>query len=114
MRAGIPTFRKFAKRRHRIYKHKEIASILDYLSKAELTRGAIAKLHKDTGIPESTLRDWHKRRTQPGNANWFPGAVDIDYDHRVDILVRCWNVISGENIRMAWRLPGLARAVASE
>jgi hypothetical protein len=53
MRAGIPTFQKIVKRTHRIYKHQDIAPILDYLSQAEPPRGAIAKLNEDTGIPQS-------------------------------------------------------------
>jgi hypothetical protein len=72
MRAGIPTFREFVKPTYRVNKHKEIAAILDYLSHVELPRSAIAKLHEDMGIPESRPRDWHERRTQPGNTDWFP------------------------------------------
>jgi hypothetical protein len=41
-------------------------------------------------------------------------AVNIDHDQNVGILVRYWNAISGENIRRAWELPSLARAVVSE
>jgi hypothetical protein len=53
MRAGIPTFQKSVKRPHRIYKHQDIAPILDYLSQAELPREAIAKLNEDSGISQS-------------------------------------------------------------
>jgi hypothetical protein len=53
MRAGISTFQKIVKRPHRIYKHQDIAPILDYFSQAELHRGAIAKPNEDTGIPQS-------------------------------------------------------------
>jgi hypothetical protein len=42
------------------------------------------------------------------------GAVNIDYDQSLSILVRRWNAISGENIRKAWRLPSLARVVVIE
>jgi hypothetical protein len=42
------------------------------------------------------------------------GAVNIDHGHSVGILVRCWNAISGKNIRKPWGLPSLARAVVSE
>jgi hypothetical protein len=42
------------------------------------------------------------------------GGVNIDDDQSVSILVRCWNVISGGNVRKAWVLPSLAQAVVSE
>jgi hypothetical protein len=45
---------------------------LNYLSQAELPRGAIAKVHYDTGIPYSTLRDWYDMQNWPGQPNWFP------------------------------------------
>jgi hypothetical protein len=35
-------------------------------------------------------------------------VVNIDYGQSVNILVRCWNAISGENIRQAWELFSLA------
>jgi hypothetical protein len=51
----IPTF----KRKHRIYTHEEIDDLLASLISPGLPRGAIIKICRDTGIPESTLRDWH-------------------------------------------------------
>jgi hypothetical protein len=59
MSAEIPIFGKIVKRVHRIYKCKEIAPILNYLNQTELPRGASARIHHNTGIPDSTFRDWH-------------------------------------------------------
>jgi hypothetical protein len=42
------------------------------------------------------------------------GAVNIGHDQSAGILVRCGNTTSSENIRKAWGLPSLARAVVSE
>jgi hypothetical protein len=55
----IPIVSNIVKRANRIYKRKEIAPILNYLSQAQLPRCAIAKVHHGTGTPYSTLRDWH-------------------------------------------------------
>jgi hypothetical protein len=66
----IPTFKRVVKRPHRIYPHDEVGPILDYLRLPVLERGAIAKIARDTGIPEPTLRDWHHHRLT--DANWFP------------------------------------------
>jgi hypothetical protein len=57
----IATFTRVIKRKHRIYTHEEIDDLLAYLS-PDLPRGAITKICRDTGIPESTLRDWHASR----------------------------------------------------
>jgi hypothetical protein len=67
----IPVFGKIVKCAHRIYKRKEIAPILNYLNKTEFPRGAIAKVHHDTGIPYSTLWDRREMRNRPGQANWL-------------------------------------------
>jgi hypothetical protein len=75
-----------------LYKLKEITPILDYLGQADLPRGAIAKIHQDTAIPESTLRDWHNKRTQPGMAEWFalcdghPSARVFDDDTKSSLI----------------------------
>jgi hypothetical protein len=72
MTTTAATLGKIVKRTHRIYKLKELTPILDYLGQADLLRGAIAKIHQDTAISESTLRDWHNKRTRPGMAESFP------------------------------------------
>jgi hypothetical protein len=66
MSTEISIFGKIVKPARWIYKRKEMALILNYLSQAELPRGAIAKVHHGTGIPYSRLRDWHDMRNQPG------------------------------------------------
>jgi hypothetical protein len=53
----VSIFGKIVNRAHRIYKPKEIASILDYLSQAEFPRGAIAKVHHNISIPYNTRRN---------------------------------------------------------
>jgi hypothetical protein len=68
----IPTFKRVIKRSHHIYSHDEVDEVLDYLSAPSLKRGAIAKIARDTGIPEPTLRDWHRQRV--ADATWFPLA----------------------------------------
>jgi hypothetical protein len=50
MRDRIPTFRKIVKRPHCIYKHKEIAPILDYLSQAELPGVQLPSFMKTPGL----------------------------------------------------------------
>jgi hypothetical protein len=72
MSAEVPIFGKIGKHTHRTNKRKEIAPTLNYLSQAELPRGAIAKVHHDTGIPYSMLRNWHDMQNRPGQAIWFP------------------------------------------
>jgi hypothetical protein len=57
----IPTFKCVINRKHRIYTHEKID---------DLPRGAITKICRDTGIPESTLRDWHASRI--ADDTWFP------------------------------------------
>jgi hypothetical protein len=54
----IPTFKGVIKHKHRIYTHEEIDDLLVYLISPDLPRGATTKICRDTGIPESTLRDW--------------------------------------------------------
>jgi hypothetical protein len=66
----IPTFKRVIKRKHRIYTHEEINDLLAYLTSPDLPRGAITKICRDTGIPESTLRDWHAPRM--ADDTWFP------------------------------------------
>jgi hypothetical protein len=45
-----------------------------------------------TGIPESTLRDWHERQTQPANADWVslydghPSARVFDTDKEMVLI----------------------------
>jgi hypothetical protein len=53
----IPTFRRVVKRQHYIYHHSDIDNILEYLSAPDLEHGAIAKISRDTGIPDGTLHD---------------------------------------------------------
>jgi hypothetical protein len=53
----ISTFQRVIKRPHRGYAHKEIDSVLNYLTQRELPRGAIPRMSRDTGIPCQTLRD---------------------------------------------------------
>jgi hypothetical protein len=65
----IPTFRHVVKRQHHIYHHSDIDDIIEYLSAPDLDRGAIAKISRNTGIPDSTFRDWHRHRL--GDKNWF-------------------------------------------
>jgi predicted RNA binding protein YcfA (HicA-like mRNA interferase family) len=55
----IPTFKRVIKCKHCIYTHEEIDDLIAYLTSADLPRGAITKICRDTGIPERTLRDWH-------------------------------------------------------
>jgi hypothetical protein len=68
----IPTFKRVVKRPHHISMHKEIDDILDYLGTSSLERGAIAKIARDTHIPEQTLRNWHRSRL--ADPDWFPLA----------------------------------------
>jgi hypothetical protein len=70
----IPRFQRVVKRPHRVYAHKEIDDILNYLAQADLSRGAIPQISRDTGIPCKTMRDWHRQRTQGVGENWFPLA----------------------------------------
>jgi hypothetical protein len=67
---AIPTFKRALKHQRRIDTHEEVDNILDYLTTPDLARGAIAKISRDTGIPESTLRDWPADRGV--DENWFP------------------------------------------
>jgi hypothetical protein len=46
---------------YRVYAHKEIEDVLDYLAQPELPRGAIAGTSQDTWILCQMLRDWHKQ-----------------------------------------------------
>jgi hypothetical protein len=66
----MPTFKRVVKRKHRIYTYAEIDDLLAYLTSPDLPRGAITKICRDTGIPESTLRDWHASRMT--DDTWFP------------------------------------------
>jgi hypothetical protein len=66
----IPTFKGVIKRKHRIYSPEEIDDRLAYLTSLDRTRGAITKIWRDTGIPESTLRDWHVFRM--ADDTWLP------------------------------------------
>jgi hypothetical protein len=66
----IPTFKRVIKRKHRIYTHAEIDDLHAYLTSPDLPRGAITKICRDTGIPESALRDWHASRM--ADDTWFP------------------------------------------
>jgi hypothetical protein len=65
----ISTFKRVIKRKHRIYTHAEIDDLLAYLTSPDLPRGAIAKICRDTGTLESTLRDWHASRM--ADDTWF-------------------------------------------
>jgi hypothetical protein len=47
-----------------------VNEILDYFATLDLARSTLAKMSRDTGIPESTLRDWDAYRTT--DKNWFP------------------------------------------
>jgi hypothetical protein len=67
-----PTFKRLSKRQDHIYTHEEIDDVLDYLSVPVLKRGAIAKIARDTGIPDQTIRDWHCQRV--ADKIWFPLA----------------------------------------
>jgi hypothetical protein len=49
---ATPIFKRVLKRQHHIYTHDEVDDILDYLSVPVLKRGAIAKIARDTGIPD--------------------------------------------------------------
>ena len=66
----IPTFKRVLKRQHHIYTHNEVDDILEYLGAPSLERGAIAKISRDTGIPDPTLRNW--RRFRLADKTWFP------------------------------------------
>jgi hypothetical protein len=70
----IPAFQRMIRRPHRVYTHKEIDDVRNYLTQPELPRGAIPQISRDTGIPHQTLRDWHKQQTQEAGENWFPLA----------------------------------------
>jgi hypothetical protein len=66
----IPTFKRVVKQQHHVYTHKEVDDILDYLTTPSLERGAIARIARDTHVPEQTLRNWrHSRLADP---SWFP------------------------------------------
>jgi hypothetical protein len=65
-----PKFKRVVKRRHRIYQHREIDDVLEYLSLPLLERGAITKIARDTAVPVQTLRNWRSRRRL--DKNWFP------------------------------------------
>lgn len=69
----IPTFKRVVGRQHHIYKHADVDDILDYLTSNPLERGAISKIARDTGIPDSTLRHWHRQRA--ADSTWFPLAM---------------------------------------
>jgi hypothetical protein len=60
----IPTFQRVVKRPHRVYTHKGIDHVLNYLTQPEFPRGAIPQVSRDTGIPCQIVHDWHKQRTQ--------------------------------------------------
>jgi hypothetical protein len=66
----IPIFKRVIKQKHRIYTHREIDDLLAYLTPPDLPHGAITKICRDTGIPESTLPDWHASRM--ADDTWFP------------------------------------------
>jgi hypothetical protein len=66
----IPTFKRVIKRKHRIYTHEEIDDLLACPTSPALHRGAITKIFRDTGIPESTLHDW--RASRMADDTWFP------------------------------------------
>jgi hypothetical protein len=55
-----------------VYTHDEVDKFLDYLSVPVLKRREIAKIARDTGIPNRTLRDWHCQRV--ADKTWFPLA----------------------------------------
>ena len=67
-------FGSIKKNPHQIYDKAKIAHVLDALSTKILPRGTISRIHEETWIPKSTLSDWHRIRTQPGNENWFPNC----------------------------------------
>jgi hypothetical protein len=60
------------KRDPRIYDHSLIRTVLECLSRPTLDYGAIAYISGETGIPESTLRDWRRHRLDPDSADWLP------------------------------------------
>jgi hypothetical protein len=62
------------KRDHRTYKHPVIETVLDCLSVPNLDYGSIAYISRETGIPESTLRDWRRHRLDPDSSDWFPNC----------------------------------------
>lgn len=59
---------------HRTYNDKQIDDVLAFLSQLSLTRGALTRIAKSTGIPQITLASWRRTRLQPGREGWFPGA----------------------------------------
>ena len=68
----IPDFSHISKRKHQVYEKSDIAEVLDFIGSPHLPRGAMATIHRMTGIPVSTLSDWRKTRLEQGNENWFP------------------------------------------
>jgi hypothetical protein len=44
-------------RQYRLDTHEEVDGILEYFTTPDVAPGAIAKISRDTGIPESTLSD---------------------------------------------------------
>lgn len=70
----LPRFSRIVKRPHRVYDVAEIMPILEYLSNPVLPQGAIQQIFRDTGIPISTLSDWHSKRVNPETADWVPLA----------------------------------------
>ena len=68
----LPTFRRVVRRRHHVYTHREIDSVLYFVGQPRIPRGALAKIARDTGIPNQTLSDWRIHRIEPGGKNWFP------------------------------------------
>jgi hypothetical protein len=79
MASEIATLGKIVKYPHRIYKCKNISPSVDYLSHVDLPRSAIAKVHRDAAIPDSTLRNWHEGRTQSGREKGFPSVMGIHW-----------------------------------
>jgi hypothetical protein len=83
----IPTFRRVVKHQHHI---------LEYLSATDLERGAIAKISRDTGTPDGTLRDWDRHRM--GDENWYPlaeghlraRALNPKSEAAISDFVRCY------------------------
>jgi hypothetical protein len=63
---ATPTFKRVLKRQHHRYTH----DVLDSLSVPVLKLGAIAKIAREPGIPDQTLRDWHCQRV--ADKTWFP------------------------------------------
>jgi hypothetical protein len=77
MRAGIPTFRKIVKRMHRIYKHKEIAPIFNYLSQAELPGAQFLSSMKIRGFQRACSGIGTKGKFNQAMQTGFPFVTSI-------------------------------------